>query len=93
MFGWPIDPERSAGYGFDHARPTAFFGGWHVGVNFACGLERRTKDGRHFMYAYNCSSANDELNDLDSNDGVELPKALTDKWRQKGLGRQAPTMM
>ena len=52
--------------------PLLFFGGWHVGVNFACGLEHRTKDGRHFMYAYNCSSANDELYDLDSNDAVNV---------------------
>jgi hypothetical protein len=43
-----------------------FFGGWHVGVNFACGVENRTSDGRHFHYAYNCSSPNDELYDLDS---------------------------
>lgn len=49
-----------------------FFGGWHVGVNFACGLEYRTPEGRHFLYAYNCSSPNDELYDLDSDDAVNL---------------------
>lgn len=49
-----------------------FFGGWHVGVNFACGLEQRTPDGRHLVYAYNCSSPFDELYDLHSNDAVNL---------------------
>lgn len=52
--------------------PLLFFGGWHVGVNFACGLEHRTADGRHFLYAYNCSSPNDELYDLDADDAVNL---------------------
>jgi len=28
--------------------------------------------GRHFLYAYNCSSPNDELYDLDSEDAVNL---------------------
>lgn len=49
-----------------------FFGGWHVGVNFACGLEHRTAEGRHFLYAYNLSSPNDELYDLDAVDAVNL---------------------
>jgi arylsulfatase A-like enzyme len=49
-----------------------FFGGWHVGVNFACGLERRMSDGSHFLYAYNCSSTNDELYDMQSDDAVNL---------------------
>jgi arylsulfatase A-like enzyme len=52
--------------------PLLFFGGWHVGVNFACGLEHRMPDGRHFLYAYNCSSPNDELYDLDASDAVNL---------------------
>jgi len=60
------------GKGVTTRGPLLFFGGWHVGVNFACGLEHRTKDGRHFLYAYNCSSANDELYDLDSDDAVNL---------------------
>ena len=49
-----------------------FFGGWHVGVNFACGLEHRTAEGRHFLYAYNLSSPNDELYDLNAVDAVNL---------------------
>lgn len=49
-----------------------FFGGWHVGVNFACGLEHRTLEGRHLLYADNCSSPNDELYDLDADDAVNL---------------------
>ena len=52
--------------------PLLFFGGWHVGVNFACGIEGRTPDGRHFVYAYNCSSPQDELYDLDAEDAVNL---------------------
>lgn len=49
-----------------------FFGGWHVGVNFACGLEHRTVDGRHFLYGYNLSSPNDELYDMQAVDAVNL---------------------
>jgi arylsulfatase A-like enzyme len=52
--------------------PLLFFGGWHVGVNFACGLEHHTADGKHFLYAYNCTSPNDELYDLDSADAVNV---------------------
>lgn len=37
-----------------------------------CGLEHHTNDGRHFLYAYNCSSPKDELYDLDSVDAVNL---------------------
>ena len=62
MRGEPLPPRA----------PLLFFGGWHVGVNFACGLEHRTADGRHFLYAYNCSSPNDELYDLDAEDAVNL---------------------
>ena len=49
-----------------------FFGGWHVGVNFACGLQHVMPDGRHFLYAYNCSSPNDELYDMHAEDAVNL---------------------
>jgi arylsulfatase A-like enzyme len=52
--------------------PLLFFGGWHVGVNFACGLQHITADGRHFLYGYNCSSPNDELYDMQSNDAMNL---------------------
>lgn len=52
--------------------PLLFFGGWHVGVNFACGIGQRMKDGRYFVYAYNLSSPNDELYDMNSNDAVNL---------------------
>lgn len=62
MEGKPL-PQRA---------PLLFFGGWHVGVNFACGLEHRMADGRRFLYAYNCSSPNDELYDLDAVDAVNL---------------------
>lgn len=49
-----------------------FFGGWHVGVNFACGIGHRMPDGRHFLYAYNLSSICDELYDMNSEDAVNL---------------------
>lgn len=52
--------------------PLLFFGGWHVGVNFACGIEQRTPDGGHFLYSYNCSSPADELYDLESVDAINL---------------------
>jgi arylsulfatase A-like enzyme len=53
-------------------RDLLFFSGWHVGVNFGCGLQHRFPDGRHFLFAYNCSSTVDELYDLKSNDAVNL---------------------
>jgi arylsulfatase A-like enzyme len=53
-------------------RGLLFFGGWHVGVNFACGLEHQTADGRHFLYAYNLSSPNDELYNMQAIDAVNL---------------------
>lgn len=62
LAGEPV-PKRS---------PLLFFGGWHVGVNFACGLQHVFPDGRHFLYAYNCSSPQDELYDLHSEDAVNL---------------------
>ncbi len=52
--------------------PLLFFGGWHVGVNFACGLQHVFPDGRQFLYAYNCTSPHDELYDLDAVDAVNL---------------------
>jgi arylsulfatase A-like enzyme len=53
-------------------RTLLFFGGWHVGVNFACGLQHRFPDERHFLYSYNCSSTVDELYDLKSDDATNL---------------------
>lgn len=62
LSGKPL-PERE---------PLLFFGGWHVGVNFTCGIGHRTPDGRYFLYAYNLSSPNDELYDMNSEDAVNL---------------------
>src|ERR1700733_1856882 len=53
-------------------RTLLFFGGWHVGVNFACGIQRRSANGKRYLYAYNCTSTFDELYDLDSEDAVNL---------------------
>ena len=53
-------------------RTLLFFGGWHVGVNFVCGLQHRFPDGRHFLYAYNCSSSIDELYDMNSVDATNV---------------------
>jgi arylsulfatase A-like enzyme len=52
--------------------PLLFFGGWHVGVNFACGIGHYTPDGRYFLYAYNLSSPDDELYDMNAEDAVNL---------------------
>jgi len=43
-----------------------------VGVNFVCGIQYRDPAGRHFLYAYNCTSTVDELYDLSSDDAVNL---------------------
>lgn len=56
-------PERS---------PLLFWGGWHVGVNFACGIHHRTAEGADFLYSYNCTSAKDELYDLNAVDAKNL---------------------
>jgi arylsulfatase A-like enzyme len=56
----------------DESRTLLFFGGWHVGVNFDCGLQHRAADGHRYLYAYNCTSQIDELFDLDSEDAVNL---------------------
>ena len=56
----------------DEERTLLFFGGWHVGVNFDCGIQHRAADGHRYLYSYNCTSAVDELFDLDSNDAVNL---------------------
>lgn len=53
-------------------RPLLFECGWHVGVNFACAVQKRFPSGGHFLYTYNCSSTVQELYDLDSNDAVNL---------------------
>lgn len=53
-------------------RTLLFFGGWHVGVNFDCGIQHRASDGRRYLYSYNCTSEVDELFDLDSEDAVNL---------------------
>lgn len=53
-------------------RSLLFFGGWHVGVNFDCGIQHLAHDGHRYLYAYNCTSDFDELYDLDSNDAVNL---------------------
>ena len=53
-------------------RTLLFFAGWHVGVNFSCGLQHRFPDGRQFLYAYNCSSTADELYDMNSDDACNL---------------------
>lgn len=53
-------------------KPLLFFGGWHVGVNFACGITHRTSDGQLFLYAYNLTSTCDQLYDMQSTDAVNL---------------------
>jgi arylsulfatase A-like enzyme len=53
-------------------RDLLFFAGWHVGVNFACGIQHLFPDGGHFVYSYNLTSQKDVLYDLRSEDAVNL---------------------
>ena len=69
--GISLLPALQSGLGSEE-RTILFFGGWHVGVNFDCGIQRRAADGRRYLYSYNCTSQVDELFDLDSEDAVNL---------------------
>ncbi|MFT4114004.1 sulfatase-like hydrolase/transferase [Silvibacterium sp.] len=69
--GISLLPHLRSGAG-DEDRTLFFFGGWHVGVNFACGTQHRYDDGRRYLYSYNASSPKDELYDLESDDAVNL---------------------
>jgi arylsulfatase A-like enzyme len=69
--GMSLLPTIESGQG-DEERSLLFFGGWHVGVNFDCGIQRRASDGHRYLYAYNCTSEVDELFDLDSEDATNL---------------------
>jgi arylsulfatase A-like enzyme len=69
--GISLLPAMVSGQGDEH-RNLLFFGGWHVGVNFDCGIQRRASDGRRYLYAYNCTSQEDELFDLDNDDARNL---------------------
>lgn len=53
-------------------RDLIFSCGWHVGVNFACGIQRWSPDGSHYLYSYNASSQTDELYDLNSPDAENI---------------------
>jgi len=53
-------------------RALLFECGWHVGVNFACGVQRLSADGSHHLYSYNLSSSTDELYDLRQEDARNL---------------------
>jgi len=46
--------------------------GWHIGVNFACAIQKWTAGGEHYLYSYNASSPFDELYDLTSSDAENL---------------------
>lgn len=69
--GISLLPALQSGQGTED-RTLLFFGGWHVGVNFDCGIQHRAADGHRYLYSYNCSSAVDELFDLNSNDATNL---------------------
>lgn len=53
-------------------RDLLFFGGWHVGVNFPCGIQQWSADGSHYLYSYDCSSPVDELYDLNAVEAENL---------------------
>lgn len=69
--GISLRPALASGQGTEE-RTLLFFGGWHVGVNFDCGIQHRASDGRRYLYSYNCTSRVDELFDLDSVDATNL---------------------
>lgn len=69
--GVSLLPYLQEGHGSED-RTLLFFGGWHVGVNFTCGIQHRASDGHRYLYSYNCTSPDDELYDLDSVDAVNL---------------------
>jgi arylsulfatase A-like enzyme len=69
--GVSLLPAIESGAGSEE-RTILFFGGWHVGVNFDCGIQRLAADGHRYLYSYNCTSQVDELFDLDSEDAVNL---------------------
>jgi arylsulfatase A-like enzyme len=53
-------------------RDLIFSCGWHVGVNFACGIQRWEGNGNHYLYSYNASSKVDELYDLNAVEAANL---------------------
>jgi arylsulfatase A-like enzyme len=65
--------------------------GWHVGVNFACAVQKRFPGGEHYLYSYNCSSEVKELHDLNTEDAVNVAddpaKAAIRKELIQKLGR------
>jgi arylsulfatase A-like enzyme len=60
------------GTGTPSDRELLFECGWHVGVNFACAIQRWERGGGHHLYTYNLSSTVDELYDLNAVDAENL---------------------
>jgi arylsulfatase A-like enzyme len=53
-------------------RDLIFSCGWHVGVNFAIGIQKWDGKGNHHLYSYNTSSRIDELYDLNAVEAENL---------------------
>ena len=66
-------------------RDLLFFGGWHVGVNFACGIQQWNADGSHYLYSYGCSSRVDELYDLNAVEARNLAQEPVHAALRKGM--------
>jgi arylsulfatase A-like enzyme len=64
----PLMQEKSA----PADRDMIFTCGWHVGVNFACGIQQWDGKGNHHLYAHNASSRVDELYDLNAVEAENL---------------------
>jgi arylsulfatase A-like enzyme len=76
------------GTGAPADRELIFTAGWHVGVNFACGIQKRDRDGAHYLYAYNTASQVDELYDLNALEAENLArKPEYARLRQEMIGR------
>jgi arylsulfatase A-like enzyme len=69
--GQPLTPHLQ-GTAKPAERHLIFSCGWHVGVNFACGIQRWDANGNHHLYAYNASSNIDELYDLNAVEAENL---------------------
>lgn len=87
--GMSLLPAIGSGHG-EESRRLLFFGGWHVGVNFDCGIQHKAANGHRYLYSYNCTSTVDELFDLDRDEAVncigdpELAEIRTEMIRELG---------
>lgn len=66
-------------------RDLIFSCGWHVGVNFACGIQQWDGKGNHHLYSYNAASNIDELYDLNAVEAENLAQKPQYAALKKGM--------